>query len=347
MIKLPPAALKKFNENYLQIFETGALAEGKWNKSLADFFLEYTGATNSSAVSSNGAGLLAVLMLLRHYRGYKHIFIQANTMYGVKTIAQSSGMNYIGEVPSSLPSLMPSFEQFHDFAMKLSDPSKTVFLLTHIGGIANPDIARISDLCKQMDIALVEDAAHSLGTLIDDKHTGLFGIAGVYSLYATKAVPAGEGGIVVTNDEDLGEKLSKFIIYDRFDQQLDIGINFRISEMQALLSLAVCELSEEIIQSKSQIAARYIETCEQLGIAFVDPYQNGQRGNHYKFTLIAENDAKTEFASITNRTSPVYDYAIGSDPDNIAGKHICLPIWYGLEDTVINATIDELQRSRS
>ena len=60
------------------------------------------------------------------------------------------------------------------------------------------------------------------------------GIAGVYSLYATKAISAGEGGIAITNDSDLAKMLSRFNIYDRFDQKQEIGINFRISEVQAL-----------------------------------------------------------------------------------------------------------------
>ena len=60
---------------------------------------------------SNGYGLLAILMLLKKHRGYRDIFIQSNTMYGVKTIAMTSGLNLIESVPCSLPSLMPTAEQ--------------------------------------------------------------------------------------------------------------------------------------------------------------------------------------------------------------------------------------------
>ena len=344
MIKLPASAIEKFDANYKGIFESGALAEGDWNKKLCDFFASYTGATMVSAVSSNGAGLQSVLMLLKRYRGYKDIFIQANTMYGVKTIAKASGLNYVGEVTCSLPSLMPTLQQVKEFAGTLSSPEHSVFMITHIGGIVNPEIEEIAAFCKEAKIALVEDAAHSLGSLLHQKHTGLFGIAGVYSLYATKAVPAGEGGIVVTDDEDLGEKLSRFLMYDRFDQVIDIGVNFRVSELQALLSLCVCELTEDIIKSKQAIAERYISKCKERGINFVDPNQNGQRGNHYKFTLLAEADASAEFEMITKRTSPVYDYAIGNDPQNIAKRHICLPIWYGLEEEMIHGVLEELDK---
>ena len=64
-------------------------------------------------------------------------------------------------------------------------------------------------------------------------------MAGVYSLYSTKAIPAGEGGIIVTNNSELAHKIDKFIIYDRFEKELDIGINIRMSEINALLAFSV------------------------------------------------------------------------------------------------------------
>lgn len=342
MIKIPKAAIQKFEKYYPEIFETGNLAEGKWNKELAAFFKNYTGATYAMPFSSNGSGILTILMLLKKHRGYKNVFIQANTMYGVKTIAASSGLNLVGSVPCSLPSLMPTLQQVKDYIVTLPVASETVFLATHIGGIVNPDIEEIAVLCKTKGIALVEDCAHSLGATLNGKHTGLFGVAGVYSLYATKAVAAGEGGIAVSNDAELGILIDKFQIYDRFDQKEEIGVNFRISELQALFSLAVCELSEVIIANKAAIADRYIAVCKQAGISFVDPYAYGQRGNHYKFSIIAENCVDDQFKLITNRTSPVYDYTLGEDPQMIHSKHICLPIWYGLEESVIVTTIEQI-----
>ena len=342
MIKVPPSVIEKFYHHVPEIFESGNLAEGEWNAKLGEFFRSYSKAHSAVPFSSNGAGLLAVLKLLKRYRKYEQIFIQSNTMYGVKTIAITSGMTYLGAVPCSIPSLMPSIQQVKEFINQLEKPERTVFLLSHIGGIVNPDIEAIAATCESSGVALVEDCAHSLGSTLNGHHSGLYGDVGVYSLYATKAIAAGEGGIAVTNDEELGEMLARFNIYDRFEQQQDVGVNFRISEMQALFSLSMCECSEEIILNKSEIATKYMAACDTANIEYVDPYQNGQRGNHYKFTLIASVNADKEFRKITNRTSPVYNYALGNDPDSIATRHICLPVWYALEDEVINNTIKQL-----
>lgn len=342
MIKVPALAIQKFEANYPDIFSTGNLAEGKWNIALSDFFRRYTGSPAVTPFSSNGAGLLAVLVLLKRYRGFKKIFIQSNTMYGVKTIAVTSGLDYLGAVPCSIPSLMPTASQVRAFVDTLEDPAKTVFMMSHIGGIVNPDIVEIAAICKAVGIALVEDCAHSVGATLNGSHTGLFGVAGVYSLYATKAISAGEGGIAVTHDAELGEQLDRFVIYDRFDQRQDVGVNFRVSELQALFSLCMCELTEEIIANKQAIADRYIEACVSSGFSFVNPCESGQRGNHYKFTLIAENSADEEFRKIKNRTSPVYNYSLGEDPMQIVDRHICLPIWYELDEAVVEETVFQL-----
>ena len=342
IIKVPAAATSKFLEIVPSIFQSGNFAEGKWNKSLAHYFKEYAEAQNAEIFASNGSALLAILQLLKRYRGYNDIFIQSNTMYGVKTIAVTSGLKFIGSVDCSISHLMPTVEQVQTFISKLSNPAKTVFLITHIGGIVNPDINEIATLCEKAGIALVEDCAHSLGATLHGKHTGTFGIAGAYSLYATKAIPAGEGGVAVTNDQDLGSMLSRFNIYDRFDQQQEIGVNFRMSEMQALFSLCVVELADEIIANKTEIAKRYVHACEVAGFQYIDPFNDGQKGNHYKFTLIAENSISLEFNKIKNRTSGVYDYSLGSDPQNISERHLCLPIWYELDETIVEETVSQI-----
>jgi len=343
MIKLPKKSLELFHDNLDDIFKTGSLAEGDWNKRVANWTSDYTGAKSALAVNSNGAGLHALLRVLKEFHHKKKVFIQSNTMYGVKTIALSSGLELCGYVECSLNYIMPTYNQVYDFIKKLEKPSECVFLLTHIGGWINPDIKEIADLCRENNISLIEDCAHSMGSLLHDEHSGLYGDAGVYSLYATKAVPVGEGGIIVSNNEELFEKVQKFSMYDRFDQKLDLGVNIRMSEVNALLTYSVISEIDEIIQNKLNISKKYEDACKKSNINYIDPLANGQRSNLYKFILIANTDNPTEeFLKFSHRTSPVYDYALGNDPFNIASKHICLPIWYGLEDEIVDEVIKEI-----
>ena len=343
MIKLPKESIENFYSNVNEIFESGNLAEGQWNKKISDWSCNYTSARNSIAVNSNGSGILALLIALKRYRKKKRIFLQSNTMYGVKTIAVSSGLELCTFIECELDYLMPTYKQVEDYIFKLEKPEECVFLITHIGGWVNPDIEKIADLCKEKKIALIEDCAHSLGSLLKGKHTGLFGDAGVYSLYATKAIPVGEGGIIVTDDDELSEIVEKFVIYDRFDQNIDIGVNFRMSEINALLSFSVLVKIELIIENKFKIAKKYIKYCNKFNWNYIDPLSNGQRSNLYKFILLSNSlSPAEEFEPIKTRTSPVYDYALGADPNEIVRRHICLPIWYSLDSSVVEKVLKEL-----
>ena len=345
MIKLPKKSIDFFNNNYLEIFESGNLAEGDWNKKVAAWACTYTAAKYALAVNSNGSGVFAILNILKKYRGKNKVFLQSNTMYGVRTMAASSGLELCGYVDCSLDYLMPTYAQVEEFIGTLDKPNECVFLLTHIGGWVNPDIEKIAQLCKNKGVALVEDCAHSLGSTLNEKHTGTFGDAGVYSLYATKTIPVGEGGIIVTQDKDLYQMLEKYVMYDRFEQKLDIGVNLRMSEINALLSYSVIQETEAIIQNKYKVAKIYIDACKKYNWSFIDPKSNSQRSNLYKFILLSYSDNPTEeFSQITTRTSPVYDYALGDDTNQLSMRHICLPVWYGLENKLVNNVLSELVR---
>ena len=345
MIKLPENSIKFFEENCREIFDSGNLAEGKWNEEVARWCSGYTGASESLAFNSNGSGLFTILRLLKSYRSKKTVFLQSNTMYGVKTIALSSGLELKGFVDCSLDFLMPTLSQVNDFIETLEEPESSVFLLTHIGGWINPDIKEIADLCNKKGVALVEDCAHSLGSLLNGSHSGLYGIAGVYSLYATKAIPVGEGGLMVTRDQELYEMSKKFIMYDRFDQEIDVGVNLRMSEINALLSYSVLKETDSIIQNKYEIASEYISVCKEKGISFIDPKIDQQVSNLYKFILLAKSDEELEqLEKLTTKTSPVYDYSLGQDSQEIALRHFCLPIWYKQDASVTSKVIEELEK---
>lgn len=345
MIKLPLESIEFFDSNYKEIFSSGSLAEGKWNDQVGRWACSFTSASHALASNSNGSGILALLSVLKKFRDKKTIFLQSNTMYGVKTMSLTSGLELLGFVDCTLDYLMPTYEQVLSFVDTIDKPQESVFLITHIGGWVNPDIEKIAELCRTRGISLIEDCAHSLGSTLNGKHTGLFGDAGVYSLYATKAVPAGEGGIIVTNDEDLYKKTAKYSIYDRFDQELDLGVNNRLSEVGALLCYSVLMETQAIIDNKYAIAEKYVAACDKYGWTYIDPSANGQKSNLYKFILLAESsDARKDFEQIKTRTSPVYDYALGNDLGQVRDNHICLPIWYQLEDSEISKVISELER---
>ena len=346
-IKLPKNSIDFFKSNQNQIFESGNLAEGPWNEQLSEKIKSICDVKNAICVNSNGSGLVALFLIYKEYYGRTNVMIQSNTMYGVKTITKTAGYNLVNIIDCQLETLMPSFS---DLKKAVNDykgeTKKLVILLSDIGGIINPDIEKIAKFCKEKNIILIEDCAHSFGATLNKKFSGTFGDAGVYSYYSTKAIFAGEGGVVITNDDEVGKLVKDFTVYDRFNQKMEIGCNIRLSELQALMIYSVVKEYREIIKNKFKIANKYSKICESLNIKYISQNKNLLIGNYYKFTIISPDKNISEFLpKIKTTSSKVYDYALGNSKE-IPKRHLCLPIWYGLEDVISDKIVKEIKASK-
>ena len=345
LVKLPKKSVEFFKKNQDEILNSGNLVEGAWNKTLNEKIKEISGAKNAICVNSNGSGLVAILLIFKTYFGREDVMIQSNTMYGVKTMVGTAGLNLVDFINCQIETLMPNYQDVENAVKNYKgDKNKLVIMLSDIGGIINPDIEKIAKFLKQENILLLEDAAHSFGARLNKKFSGTFGDAGVYSYYATKAIFAGEGGVAVTNNDELGNYLQDFIVYDRFKQKMPIGSNIRLSELQALMIFSVVNYYKDIILNKNEIAEKYIETCKRNEIQFISQNQNLNIGNYYKFTIISPNNEIAKvYPNIKTTTSKVYDYALGKNKD-IPLKHLCLPIWYNQDKSLIDKVLVELNR---
>ena len=253
-IKLPKNSIDFFKNNQNKIFDSGNLAEGPWNAQLSEKIKSICNVKNAICVNSNGSGLVALLLIYKEYYGRTNVMIQSNTMYGVKIITKTAGYNLVDIIDCHLETLMPTFEDLKKSVDNYKGKiNQLVILLSDIGGTINPNIEKIAKFCKEKNIILLEDAAHSFGSSLNKKFSGTFGNAGVYSYYATKAIFAGEGGIVVTNDNNIGSLMKDFIAYDRFKQKMEIGCNIRLPELQALMIYSVVKEYKGIIKNKFKI----------------------------------------------------------------------------------------------
>jgi len=345
-IKLPQKSIEFFKSNQDKIFNSGNLAEGPWNDKLSEKIKSIANVKNAICVNSNGSGLVALLLIYKEYYDRKDVMIQSNTMYGVKTITKTAGYNLVDYIDCQINTLMPNFEDVKNSVQNYrGEITKLVIMLSDIGGIINPDIAKIAKFCKERNIILIEDSAHSFGSTLNKKFSGTFGDAAVYSYYSTKAIFAGEGGIVVTNDDNIGNLVKDFSAYDRFKQKMKIGCNIRLPEIQALMIYAVINEYKEIIKNKFKIAQKYLEVCNSLNIKYINQNDSLSLGNYYKFTIISPDKNILDFLpKIKTVTSKVYDYALGNSKD-IPLKHLCLPIWFELEDEISDKTINEIKLS--
>ena len=163
---------------------------------------------------------------------------------------------------------------FEDFERKAERHRPRAAILVHIGGHIAFDSERIAAYCRDHGIFLLEDCAHAHGADWDGARPGGFGDAGVYSLYATKTVSTGEGGVLVSGNEELIEFAAKFRNYGKFEHEVD-GLNFRMSEFTAALALVQAERMEEIVAWKNEYAREHLDPVHPARLELPDGMTSG------------------------------------------------------------------------
>jgi len=123
-------------------------------------------------------------------------------------------------------------------------------------------IDEIASICEEYNIPLVEDAAESLGSFYKGKHTGTFGKIGVLSFNGNKIITTGGGGMLLTNDEELGLHLKHITTQAKIPHPWEyvhdfIGYNYRMPNLNAALGVAQMEKIDEILDSKRLVAKAY------------------------------------------------------------------------------------------
>ncbi|WP_306142680.1 UDP-4-amino-4,6-dideoxy-N-acetyl-beta-L-altrosamine transaminase [Roseibium sp. MMSF_3412] len=163
-----------------------------------------------------------------------------------------------------------------------------VIVPVHMCG-QSPDMQRIAGLAKTYGIRIVEDASHAIGARYLNEPVGRcrFSDITVFSFHPVKIITSGEGGLAVTNDPSLAEKMSRLrshgITRDAekmtrpadgpwYYQQLELGFNYRMTELQAALGISQLEKLDHFVARRHELARRYDERLEALPL--VRPHQN-------------------------------------------------------------------------
>lgn len=151
----------------------------------------------------------------------------------------------------------------------------------------------IKNICDQHQIALVEDAAESLGSIYKQEHTGLMGITAAISFNGNKIITTGGGGMILTNDESLAMRAKHITTTAKVPHQWDfvhdeIGYNYRLPNLNAALGVAQMESLPEYLANKRETAEAYQQWGREHGVQFVQEPQDTQV-NYWLNTMIVES----------------------------------------------------------
>jgi perosamine synthetase len=171
------------------------------------------------------------------------------------------------------------------------------------------------NICKEWNIPIVEDAAESLGSFYKNKHTGSFGESGVFSFNGNKIITCGGGGMIVTQNIDLG-KLGKHLTttakishpYEYFHDQ--VGYNYRMPNLNAALICAQLEQLDSFLINKRILANEYNDFFTNQNVIFRKELEN-TKANYWLMCVELENiEHRNEFLKTTNElkimTRPIW-----------------------------------------
>ncbi len=167
-------------------------------------------------------------------------------------------------------------------------------ILTHLYGQC-ADIEAISLTCKKHGIALIEDAAESLGATYKDKQSGSFGDFGVYSFNGNKILSTSGGGVLVSHNKEWIEKASFYATQAKEDmpyyEHKEFGYNYRMSNILAAIGVAQMEALDERVAQCRQIFSWYKEELDDIQEIEFMPELPLSSGNRWLTTLtLAKTD---------------------------------------------------------
>jgi perosamine synthetase len=221
---------------------------------------------------------------------------------------------------------------FADFEAKADRHRPAAAVLVHVGGHVAFDVERIADLCRAEGIFLLEDCAHAHGAAWNGRRPGTWGDAGAYSLYATKTISTGEGGVLVSRHPELLEFARAFRNYGKPEHVVE-GLNFRMSEFTAALGLVQVERLEEIVAWKNATAAAQLDPRYPGRLALPDGMVSGL----YKYIVFdwLERSSGRVYEQPCHRIMGTHDDL--PNTDWVSTGHSCVPLYYRPELGVAEA----------
>jgi dTDP-4-amino-4,6-dideoxygalactose transaminase len=315
-IGFDPRDRLRLHELWDEVIDSQQWAHGPMNARFEAAWQDWNGLP-ALAFSGWGGGALAAL----EYAGAKGqaVLCPSNTFMATPLAIKAAGGRPVF-VDCNRSDLCMSFE---DFEKKAERERPRACVLVHIGGHIAFEIEQIADYCREHGIFLLEDCAHAHGAEWKGRRAGSYGDAGVYSLYATKTISTGEGGVLVSRDEGLLDFASSFRDYGKPEYEVE-GLNFRMSEFTAALGLVQIERLDEIVMWKNEIARTVLDASHPGRLELPDGMVSGL----YKYIV---------FDPIERSTGKVYDMpchrimGTGDElphSDWVAEHHWCVPLYY-------------------
>jgi len=238
------------------------------------------------AVNSGTAALQAALYALDIKKG-DEVLLPAFTFVGTANAVVATGAK-----PIFIDILKENYTiDPDDLEKKITKRTRAIIPVHLYGNVVFME--RLSEISKKQNIPIIEDSAQSLGSTYKKKHTGTFFEMGCYSMYPTKVMTSGEGGIVVTNNKKLRDKLLMIRNHGMihgYDTKT-FGLNLRLPEINAAIATVQIKKLPQFLKFRRKNAELLSKLISDSGVTL--PHQRkGENVNWYLYTITTDKRDK-------------------------------------------------------
>ncbi len=357
-------------EAVLQVVRSKWLTMGAVTQQFEQEFAAYTGARHAIAVTNATAALHMACVAAGLGPGQEAI------LPSMTFVATANAVRYTGAQPVFADITGACDLNISPEAIEASiTPRTRAILVVHYGGYAS-NMPAILGIARRHRLVLIEDAAHAIGSRLGYKMLGTWGDIGCFSFFSNKNMTTGEGGMLVTDDYSLAERLRLLrshgmtsLTWDRHKGHawsydvVDLGFNYRIDEIRSAIGRVQLQKLERNNAARRELTSLYHELLQELCPEITLPFQDhpGVSACHLLPILLPEGTDRTRFMEQMKsqgvQTSihypPVHQFSAFQGgagqalrlTETVAAREVTLPLYPGLSKEQVNQVVKAVQQS--
>lgn len=255
-------------QEWREMIKTTQFTLGPFVETFEQKFAEFVGAKHCISTNTGTDALILALRAVGVKSGDEVITV-ANTFYATVGAIVAVG---------ATPVLVDSGDRYQidveQIPKAITSKTRAILPVHWAGG--SPDILSIIELAEEHDISVIEDACPAVGAYVDGKHAGTFGKVNAFSMHPLKPLNVmGDGGMVVTDDDDLADWMEKYRNHGMVDRDhIDFwGVNMRLQPIQAIVAGHVLDTVPELVRVRNRNAHLLDEGLSELRDFVQVPYR--------------------------------------------------------------------------
>ena len=355
-----------------EVLDSGWLTMGAVTQSFEEEFASYTGAKHAFAVG-NATDALHMACVAAGVGPGDEVLVPS-----LSFVATANAVRYTGAAP-----VFVDINGENDLTLslgvmeKLLTPRTKAVIVMHYGGYAC-DMPGILQWAEAHHLVVIEDAAHAAGSFLEGRHLGTWGASGCFSFFSNKNMTTGEGGMIVTNDDETAEKFRLLrshgmtsLTWDRHQGHawsydvVDVGYNYRIDEIHSALGRVQLKRLDGYNARRREITQLYRELLSELCSSVIVPFEGhpGVSAHHIMPVVLPRAANRLHFMEAMKsqgvQTSvhypPIHLFSsfrgttegTGSLPvtEDIAGREVTLPLYPTLTDEQVKLVAQAVRKA--